>query len=75
MDPTRSTATPSTFLYYSYLRNAWEHLMRYNRQQREAHLAWILRKSGRWGKAQFFGRQQLGLGDYLLRMLLKSICL
>ena len=57
----------SSSALYSYLRNAWEHLMRHNRQQPEAHLAWGYCASLADGERHsFLAANCLDLGDYLL---------
>ena len=57
----------SSSALYSYLRNAWEHLMRHNRQQPEAHLAWGYCASLADGERHsFLAANSLDLGDYLL---------
>ena len=57
----------SSSALYSYLRNAWEHLMSHNRKQPEAHLAWGYCASLADGERHsFLAANSLDLGDYLL---------
>jgi hypothetical protein len=57
----------SSSALYSYLRNAWEHLMRHNQNQPEAHLSWGYCASLSDGERHsFLAANCLDLGDYLL---------
>jgi hypothetical protein len=57
----------SSSALYSYLRNAWEHLMRHNNKQPEAHLSWGYCASLSDGERHsFLAANSLDLGDYLL---------
>ena len=52
---------------YSYLRASWEHLMRHNRAQPQANLAWSYCASLADGERHsLLGGQSLDLGDYQL---------
>ena len=57
----------STTALYAYLRATWEHLMRHNRLQPEASLAWSFCASLSDGERHsLLGAQSLDLGDYHL---------